>query len=62
MSGENQMVEKKIILCAILAIALGIATVVPMAYLMAAQAQESNQVRLPANNVLSMLIPFLLSM
>ena len=37
------MIEKKLILCAILAIAIGIATVVPMEYLMAAQAQESTQ-------------------
>jgi hypothetical protein len=36
------MVEKKVILCAILAIALGIATIVPLEYLMAAQAQENN--------------------
>jgi len=37
MSGENQMVEKKVILCSILAIAIGIATIIPMEYLMAAQ-------------------------
>lgn len=42
MSGEKPMVEKKVILCAILAIALGIATIVPLEYLMAAQAQEEN--------------------
>ena len=36
------MVEKKVILCAILAIALGIATIIPLEYLMAAQAQENN--------------------
>ena len=37
------MVEKKVILCAILAIAIGIATVIPMEYLMAAQAQTNTQ-------------------
>jgi hypothetical protein len=37
------MVEKKVILCAVLAIAIGIATVIPMEYLMAAQAQEATQ-------------------
>jgi hypothetical protein len=37
------MIEKKVILCAILAIALGIATVIPMEYLMSAQAQEATQ-------------------
>jgi len=37
------MVEKKVILCSILAIAIGIATVIPMEYLMAAQAQENAQ-------------------
>ncbi len=31
------MVEKKVILCAVLAIAIGIATVIPMEYMMAAQ-------------------------
>ena len=51
------MVERKIILCSILAIALGIATVVPMAYLMAAQAQESTKVGSPTNNVLSTVNP-----
>ena len=35
------MVEKKVILCAVLAIAIGIATVIPMEYLMAAQAQAN---------------------
>src|SRR5208283_2311813 len=33
------MIEKKLILCGILAIAIGIATVIPMQYLMLAQAQ-----------------------
>ena len=37
------MIEKKVILCAILAITIGIATIVPMEYLMAAQAQENIQ-------------------
>ncbi|MGA3060109.1 MAG: hypothetical protein ABSD92_07025 [Candidatus Bathyarchaeia archaeon] len=37
------MVEKKVILCAILAIALGIATIVPLEYMMAAQAQANSQ-------------------
>ena len=37
------MVEKKVILCAVLAIAIGIAAVIPMEYLMAAQAQEATQ-------------------
>lgn len=40
---KNQMVEKKVILCAVLAIAIGIATVIPMEYMMAAQAQENVQ-------------------
>ena len=37
------MVEKKIILCAILAIAIGIATVIPMEYMVTAQTQENAQ-------------------
>ena len=37
---KNQMIEKKLILCGILAIAIGIATIVPLEYMMAAQAQE----------------------
>ena len=37
------MIEKKLILCAILAIAIGIATVVPMEYMMAAQTQKTTQ-------------------
>ena len=37
------MVEKKVILCAILAIAIGIATIVPLEYLMTAQAQANAQ-------------------
>jgi hypothetical protein len=37
------MVEKKVILFSILAIAIGIATVIPMEFLMAAQAQENVQ-------------------
>lgn len=37
------MIEKKLILCGILAVAIGIATVVPMEYMMAAQAQETAQ-------------------
>ncbi len=37
------MVEKKVILCAVLAIAIGIATVIPMEYLMAPQAQANAQ-------------------
>ncbi len=43
MSGEKPMVEKKVILCAILAIALGIATIVPLEYMMTAQAQANAQ-------------------
>ena len=35
------MIEKKLILCGILAIAIGIATIVPLEYMMAAQAQEA---------------------
>ena len=35
------MIEKKIILCSILAIAIGIATVIPMEYLMAAQTKAN---------------------
>jgi hypothetical protein len=37
------MIEKKLILCGILAIAIGIASIVPMEYMMAAQAQENSQ-------------------
>src|SRR5208283_3358172 len=37
------MIEKKLILCGILAIAIGIATVIPMQYLMFAQAQANAQ-------------------
>ncbi len=37
------MVEKKVVLCAVLAIAIGIATVIPMEYLMAAQGQANAQ-------------------
>ena len=37
------MIEKKLILCGILAIAIGIATIIPLEYMMAAQAQESTQ-------------------
>jgi hypothetical protein len=37
------MVEKKVILCAILAITIGIGTIVPMEYLMSAQAQANAQ-------------------
>src|SRR5208283_4384016 len=37
------MVEKKVILCAVLAIVIGIATIIPMEYLMSAQAQEAAQ-------------------
>jgi hypothetical protein len=37
------MIEKKLILCGILAIAIGIATIVPVEYLMAAQAQANAQ-------------------
>jgi len=37
------MIEKKLILCAILAITIGIATIVPLQYMMAAQAQENAQ-------------------
>jgi len=40
---KNQIVEKKVILCAVLAIAIGIATIIPMEYLMSAQAQEATQ-------------------
>ena len=36
------MIEKKLILCGILAITIGIAIIVPMEYLMAAQAHENN--------------------
>ena len=43
MSGEKPMVEKKVILCAILAITIGIGTIVPMEYLMSAQAQANAQ-------------------
>jgi hypothetical protein len=37
------MTEKKLILCAILAITIGIATIVPLEYMMAAEAQENAQ-------------------
>jgi hypothetical protein len=37
------MIEKKLILCGILAIAIGIATIMPLEYMMAVQAQESTQ-------------------
>ena len=37
------MIEKKLILCGILAIAIGVATIMPLEYMMAAQAQESTQ-------------------
>jgi len=40
---KNQMIEKKLILCAILAITIGIATIVPMEYLMASQTQVNAQ-------------------
>ena len=40
---KNHMIEKKLILCGILAIAIGVAAVVPMEYMMAAQAQENVQ-------------------
>lgn len=46
------MIEKKLILCAILAITIGIAAIVPTEYLMAAQAQESTQQpNAPATNI-----------
>jgi len=38
------MIEKKLILCGILAVAIGIATVVPMEYLMSAQTQANAEV------------------
>jgi hypothetical protein len=37
------MIEKKLILCGIIAITIGIATIVPLEYIMAAQAQENAQ-------------------
>ncbi len=37
------MIEKKLILCGILAITLGIAAIVPLEYMMSAQAQENAQ-------------------
>jgi hypothetical protein len=37
------MIEKKLMLCAILAITMGIATIVPLEYMMAAEAQENAQ-------------------
>jgi hypothetical protein len=37
------MIERKLILCAILAITIGIATIVPLEYMMSAQAQENTQ-------------------
>jgi hypothetical protein len=37
------MIEKKLILCAILAITIGIATIVPLEYMMGAEAQENAQ-------------------
>lgn len=43
------MIEKKLILCGILAIAIGIATIVPMEYMMVAQAQENSQAQEKAN-------------
>ena len=40
---KNQMIEKKLILCAILAITIGIATIVPIGYFMSAQTQVNAQ-------------------
>jgi hypothetical protein len=45
------MIEKKLILCGILAIAIGIATIVPMEYFMAAQTQVNAQTVTPWFNV-----------
>ncbi len=44
---KNQMIEKKLILCGILAIAIGIATIVPLEYMMAAQTQANAQTVAP---------------
>jgi hypothetical protein len=42
---KNQMIEKKLILCAILAITIGIAAIAPLEYLMAAQAQPTENIQ-----------------
>ena len=44
------MIEKKLILCGILAVAIGIATVVPLEYMMAAQAQANSQTSAQPNS------------
>lgn len=41
-------IEKKLILCSILAITIGIATIVPLEYMMLAQAQENAQINIDA--------------
>ena len=46
------MIEKKLILCSILAISIGIATIAPFEYLMAAQAQPTNNIQTLAANPL----------
>ncbi|MCW4045920.1 MAG: hypothetical protein NWE94_10460 [Candidatus Bathyarchaeota archaeon] len=50
------MVEKKLIACSILAIAIGIAAIVPLEYMMAVQAQENAQ---QANTALPKVEPLL---
>jgi hypothetical protein len=41
--GENKMTEKKMILCAIVAITIGIAAIVPLEFMMVAQAQVNTR-------------------
>jgi len=55
-SGEKPMVEKKLIASSILAIAIGIAAIVPLEYMMAVQAQENAQ---QANTALPKVEPLL---
>ena len=40
---KNQMIEKKLILCGVIAIAIGIATILPLEYMMSAEAQANAQ-------------------
>ncbi len=48
------MIEKKLILCGILAIAIGIATIVPLEYMMAAQTQVNARNSLLTHGLTSM--------
>lgn len=48
MNGEKTMIEKKLIVCAIVAITIGIATIIPLEYLMVANAQAADAQALAA--------------